>query len=108
MVDQGNYGEKVQKCREELDRIQTELDGDPFNEEIQSVEGIYLQAFIKAREEEESYLKQRDKVQWLKEGDCNSAYFHKVVKGKINRHGIETIMDGDGNWWEGDETNKNC
>nr|KAJ0198574.1 hypothetical protein LSAT_V11C700342390 [Lactuca sativa] len=99
----GNYAEKVFKCREELCRIQNCLDNDPHNQDLRFEEGIYLQSFLKASWEEECYLKQRAKVQWLKEGDANTAYFHKVVKGKINRNRIETILDGNGSWKEGDE-----
>nr|KAJ0201063.1 hypothetical protein LSAT_V11C600298600 [Lactuca sativa] len=102
----GNFAEKVSKCREELCRVQESLDLDPCNEELRFEEGIYLQSFLNARREEENYLKQRAKVHWLKEGDSNTAYFHKVVKGKINRNRIETILDGNGNWKEGDEAFK--
>ncbi|CAH1443602.1 unnamed protein product [Lactuca virosa] len=104
--DQGSYAEKVQKCREELDKVQIELDNDPYNGDLRSEEGFYLQAFLNASIEEEKILKQRAKVQWLKEGDCKSAYFHKVVKGNINRNKVETIMDNDGKWKESDEAFK--
>nr|KAJ0184832.1 hypothetical protein LSAT_V11C900454780 [Lactuca sativa] len=106
LTSHGNFAEKVSKCREELCRVQECLDLDPCNEELRLEEGIYLQSFLNASREEESYLKQRAKVHWLKEGDSNSAYFHKVVKGKINRNRIETILDGNGNWKEGDEAFK--
>nr|KAJ0189677.1 hypothetical protein LSAT_V11C800388260 [Lactuca sativa] len=102
----GNFAEKVSKCREELCRVQSSLDLDPCNEDLRFEEGIYLQSFLNASWEEESYLKQRAKVHWLKEGDYNSAYFHKVVKGKINRNRIETIHDGNGKWKEGEEAFK--
>ncbi|CAI9259916.1 unnamed protein product [Lactuca saligna] len=106
LTSHGNFAEKVSKCREELCRVQESLDLDPCNEELRFEEGIYLQSFLNASREEESYLKQRAKVHWIKEGDSNSAYFHKVVKGKINRNRIETILDGNGNWKEGDEAFK--
>nr|KAJ0193875.1 hypothetical protein LSAT_V11C800388240 [Lactuca sativa] len=103
---QGNYVEKVSKCRDDLSRIQFELDRDPGNEDLRIEEGFYLQSFLNASREEECYLKQRAKVQWLKEGDSNSAYFHKVVKGKINRNRIENILDSNGNWKEGEDAFK--
>nr|KAJ0215658.1 hypothetical protein LSAT_V11C300101270 [Lactuca sativa] len=106
LVIKGNYAEKIGKCREELCRIQVELDNDPFNEDLRIVEGHYLQSFLNASREEEWFLKQRAKVQWLKEGDSNTAYFHKVVKGKINRNRVETILDGNDIWKEGDEAFK--
>ncbi|CAH1443919.1 unnamed protein product [Lactuca virosa] len=103
---QGDFAGKVAKCREELCRVQLKLDKEPFNEELRSEEGFYIQSFLNARAEEECYLKQRAKVQWLKEGDANTAYFHKVVKGKINRNRVETISNDNGDWKEGEEAFK--
>lgn len=42
----------------------------------------YLQAYIEASLEEGRFLKQKAKIQWLKEGDGNTGYFHRVVQGK--------------------------
>nr|GEX55649.1 hypothetical protein [Tanacetum cinerariifolium] len=42
---------------------------------------------------EERFLKQKVKVQWLKEGDANSAYFHKAVKGRMSKSRIDVVMD---------------
>nr|KAJ0187106.1 hypothetical protein LSAT_V11C900454800 [Lactuca sativa] len=102
----GKYAEKVSKCRDDLSRIQFELDRDPGNEDLRIEESFYLHSFLNASREEECYLKQRAKVQWLKEGDSNSNYFHKVVKGKINRNRIENILDSNGNWKEGEEASR--
>nr|GFB58604.1 reverse transcriptase domain, reverse transcriptase zinc-binding domain protein [Tanacetum cinerariifolium] len=41
----------------------------------------------------ERFLKQKAKVQRLKEGDNNSAYFHKAVKGRTSRSRIDVVMD---------------
>ncbi|GJV19454.1 RNA-directed DNA polymerase, eukaryota, reverse transcriptase zinc-binding domain protein [Tanacetum coccineum] len=47
-------------------------------------------------EDEEKLLMQKAKVNWLKEGDKNTAYFHKVLKGRLNRNRIMSICDEDG------------
>ncbi|GJU63652.1 putative RNA-directed DNA polymerase [Tanacetum coccineum] len=46
--------------------------------------------------EEERFLKQKAKVLWLKEGDSNSAYFHKTVKSRTSRSRIDVVSNGDG------------
>nr|KAJ0221381.1 hypothetical protein LSAT_V11C200050580 [Lactuca sativa] len=61
----GNYAEKVFKCREELCRVQNNLDKDPCNEELRFEEGIYLQSFLNTSWEEECYLKELDNQQAL-------------------------------------------
>ena len=43
----------------------------------------------------ESLLRQKSRATWLKEGDCNTAYFHKVINFKRNYNAIQGIlMDG--------------
>ncbi|GKG12205.1 hypothetical protein Tco_0346442, partial [Tanacetum coccineum] len=38
-------------------------------------------------------LKQKTKIEWLKEGDHISAYFHNFLKGRLNRSRIISIKD---------------
>ncbi|GKD77672.1 RNA-directed DNA polymerase, eukaryota, reverse transcriptase zinc-binding domain protein [Tanacetum coccineum] len=49
-----------------------------------------------AVDDEEKLLRQKAKVTWLKEGDKNSTYFHKVLKGRQNRSRIMSICAEDG------------
>ncbi|GJV93644.1 RNA-directed DNA polymerase, eukaryota, reverse transcriptase zinc-binding domain protein [Tanacetum coccineum] len=70
----------VKKLRHELDEAQKALDGDPSNIELREKETAYLQAFNDAILVEERFLMQKAKIEWLKLGDANTAYFHKVVK----------------------------
>ncbi|GJS42362.1 hypothetical protein Tco_0567405, partial [Tanacetum coccineum] len=43
-----------------------------------------------------TFLKQKAKFYWLKEGDSNSAYFHKAVKSRVSRSRIDVVTNGDG------------
>ncbi|GKD48807.1 protein LAZ1, partial [Tanacetum coccineum] len=63
----------------------------------------YLQAFNNALLDEEHFLKQKAKVEWLQEGDSKSTYFHKVVKSKCHRSRIEIITDSNGVSFEGND-----
>ncbi|KAL7591715.1 hypothetical protein Lser_V15G35619 [Lactuca serriola] len=100
--DQGHLSEKVTHCRKELDAVQVDLDKDPFNPDLRELEAIFLGELNKAHAEEECFLKQKAKVSWLKEGDSNSKYFHKIVKGKINRNSIRAVLNEEGKWVEGE------
>nr|GEU62956.1 hypothetical protein [Tanacetum cinerariifolium] len=89
--DQGNIHERVANLRVELDAIQIALDTDPLNEVLQEEEAVYLTSFNEAKLDEERFLKQKAKAEWLDVGDSNSAYFHKTIKGRNQRNRIEII-----------------
>ncbi|CAH1453519.1 unnamed protein product [Lactuca virosa] len=91
----GNPSHKVEALRIELERAQEQLDRDPDNEEISVEHAVYLEEFTKALCEEECLLRQKEKLYWLKEGDRNTKYYHKVIKERQNRNKINSIIDGD-------------
>lgn len=67
---------------------------------------MYLNAFNEAVLEEESLLKQKSKIMWLKYGDGNIGYFHKVVKGRQNRARILVVRDANNVVPDGEEVPK--
>nr|GEZ01739.1 hypothetical protein [Tanacetum cinerariifolium] len=89
----GNLHENVRKLRFELDRVQSDLDLDPFNNDLRDEEAVYVCAFTDALITEERFLKQKSKVEWLRVGDSNSAYFHKSVKGRVNHNCVDVVTD---------------
>ncbi|GJT21617.1 hypothetical protein Tco_0891554 [Tanacetum coccineum] len=80
LFNTGNIHENVKNIRHELDRVQRDLDLDPFNDILREEEVVSVQAFNEAVLLEERFLRQKAKINWLKEGVANSAYFHKAVK----------------------------
>ena len=40
---------------------------------------------------EEIHWRQKVRVKWVKEGDCNSKIFHKVANGRRNRKYIKVL-----------------
>ncbi|GKC80826.1 hypothetical protein Tco_1131600 [Tanacetum coccineum] len=59
-----------------------------------------VNSFNEALIVQERFLKQKAKIQWLKEGYSNSAYFHKVVKSRISRSRIDVITNSVGKIFE--------
>ncbi|CAH1439104.1 unnamed protein product [Lactuca virosa] len=103
---QGHFSENVDHFRKELEAVQSDLDLDPFNSQLRDLEAIFLGEYKKAYDEEERFLKQKAKIHWLKEGDSNSKYFHKIVKGKAHKNRIESVMNRQGEWLEGEAVYK--
>ncbi|GJQ97557.1 polypyrimidine tract-binding protein homolog 2 isoform X1 [Tanacetum coccineum] len=97
MIDKGNLSCNVgDEIRGELDTIQTQLDIDPFNIRLREIEAANVVAFNQAVLDEEMFLKQKAKISWLKDGDSNTAYFHKSVKSRVSRSRIDVISNSDG------------
>ncbi|XP_071923061.1 uncharacterized protein [Coffea arabica] len=51
-----------------------------------------------AYKKEETYWGQNTKVQWLKEEDRNTKYFHAMIEEKRRRNNISILQRGDGTW----------
>ncbi|GJS96768.1 putative RNA-directed DNA polymerase [Tanacetum coccineum] len=103
MYEQGNLHDKVKVLRAELDEAQKALDLDPNNLELREDAAAYLLAFNDALLTEERFLSQKAKVEWLKLGDANSAYFYKVVKGQASRNRIDCVTTSEGVCLDGDQ-----
>lgn len=73
--NQGNLHKLVDNLRKELDEVQKAIDKNPFNSALREEHAHYLTAFREATLDEERFLKQKSKVQWLHEGDSNTPYF---------------------------------
>ncbi|GKE40987.1 RNA-directed DNA polymerase, eukaryota, reverse transcriptase zinc-binding domain protein, partial [Tanacetum coccineum] len=93
--DQGNLHERVHKLRLELDEVQKVLDINSADSILREEECVYIQAFNEAKLDEERFLKQKAKVDWLEAGDTNSTYFHKTIKCRNQRSRIDLILNTD-------------
>ncbi|KAJ9561755.1 hypothetical protein OSB04_006915 [Centaurea solstitialis] len=73
-------------------------DLDPTNPDLLEDLAHYYLAYEKALLDEDSYLRQRAKVKWIRDGDRNTKFFHHVVKEKKGRNFIRAIAGPDGNF----------
>ncbi|GJY66563.1 reverse transcriptase domain-containing protein [Tanacetum coccineum] len=96
LYEKGNLHVNVIRIRDELDRIQTNLDTDPFNVDLRESEANSVGALNEALIMEEHFLKQKAKIDWLREGDSNSAYFFKAIKSRVSRSRIDVVTCADG------------
>nr|GEW46420.1 hypothetical protein [Tanacetum cinerariifolium] len=90
---QGNIHDRVDKLRHELDEVQIALDKDPYSIVLREEEVVYLTNFSKTILDEERFLKHKAKIEWLREGDGNLAYFHRSVKARLSRSRTDFTTD---------------
>ncbi|GJV36669.1 hypothetical protein Tco_1409146 [Tanacetum coccineum] len=103
---QGNLHDRVARLRHELDEVQRALDVNPLSNTLHDEEAVYLSAFTTSSLDEERFLKQKLKIEWLRVGDTNSAYFHRSIKARTSRSRIDCIMGHDNVLHEGSSVPK--
>ncbi|GJX69516.1 RNA-directed DNA polymerase, eukaryota, reverse transcriptase zinc-binding domain protein [Tanacetum coccineum] len=62
-----------------------------------------LKEYKEAIEDEGKLLMQKTKIEWLKEGDRNTSYFHKIIKSRHNKCRVDSICNEAGVRFEGDQ-----
>ncbi|XP_074288700.1 uncharacterized protein LOC141613857 [Silene latifolia] len=80
-----------------LKHFQQQLSCDPLNDMVCHAErecAQELRVLIKARN---SYLAQKAKEIWVREGDANTSFFHSSIKKRRMRNRVYNVKDMDGN-----------
>nr|GEU94564.1 ribonuclease H-like domain-containing protein [Tanacetum cinerariifolium] len=77
------------------------LDKDPHNALLREEEMVYSRAYTNDVLDEEKLLNQKTKIEWLRKGDHNTAYFHNVLKGWVSKSRIKVVTDDAGNTFYG-------
>lgn len=99
----GNIFDEVVLLKDKLKEWQSKIDNDPYNNELKK-EGVeILKEYKEAISDEGKLLLQKTKIEWLQEGDRNSAYFHKILKSRHHKSRIESICYENGQRFEGDK-----
>ncbi|XP_019253956.1 PREDICTED: uncharacterized protein LOC109232655 [Nicotiana attenuata] len=59
--------------------------------------------YVRHLKVEQDVLKQKTQLQWFKEGDANSIYFHSLIRGRRRKLYIYKINNKEGQWFHDDE-----
>ncbi|XP_060965082.1 uncharacterized protein LOC133034081 [Cannabis sativa] len=84
------------QAKQLLDEAQSKLHAYPLNEELQSQEHDARNSFILAQQHYYSFLQQKAKVSWLKDGDSNTALFHASIKQRNRQNQVFSIENESG------------
>ncbi|XP_059285656.1 uncharacterized protein LOC132039131 [Lycium ferocissimum] len=83
-----NFGLKCQK----------KIQQSPHNVLLVDEEVKLMQECTKLKKAREEFLQQKCKVQWLKEGDQNTKFYHSFLRSRRNTNKIFTIKDKEGQY----------
>ncbi|KAK1354013.1 hypothetical protein POM88_047269 [Heracleum sosnowskyi] len=90
--------EKLKVCRSDLRKYRSRRDAYGINKY-----NDVRQEYLKLLERQEIYWQQRAKQMWLKEGDQNSQFFHRVATGRKKNNSIKGLMNKHDEWKENRE-----
>ncbi|XP_056691804.1 uncharacterized protein [Spinacia oleracea] len=101
LMNKERYGDiEVLDCKtaHNLQQLQNALHLDPSNEELANQEKVANQEYMAAHSAYLSFLGQKAKAAWIKEGDANTTMFHRSIKQRQIHNSIFSIKDMHGRW----------
>ena len=87
---------KVKAKRVELAGIQGTLLVNPDRNDLVQLERKLTHELYELMVAEESFFKQKSRIQWLKKGDSNTSFFHKMVAVRQNRNTVSSLLNSEG------------
>ena len=95
----GNIQQKIKRIELELNTLETEGDERQLSDQELQLRKKLQEDLWVAANSYESMLRQMARTKWIKEGDCNSRFFHLTVNGN-HRHNMLRGLLVDGCWIE--------
>ena len=106
MTHFSNISDRVKDAKNEMDKAQEALHTAHENPTLCMRERDAVHKYASTVRAEESFFKQKARIQWLSLGDQNTSYFHKSVNGRHNRNKLLSLTREDGEVVKGHEAVK--
>jgi len=101
MTPFSNISDRVKDAKDEMDKAQQAMHTAHGNTTLCTHERDAVQNYVSTVGAEESFFKQKARIQWLRLGDQNTSFFHKSVNGRHNRNRLLSVTREDGEVVEG-------
>ncbi|KAH1197490.1 1-acyl-sn-glycerol-3-phosphate acyltransferase 1, chloroplastic [Glycine max] len=88
---------KIQRLRQQLNDLEITAADRPLSQDEVKVKKSIQQELWEVSNVYESMLRQKSREKWIKEGDSNTTYFHKVLNCRRNYNALQGLFI-DGNW----------
>lgn len=89
--DYNDITNRTLAAKQQLDQIERDLGIDPLNPLKQALERDLCKQYLVLARAEESFAKQKSRIQWLKLGDQCTSYFFKSISNNRNRNKITSL-----------------
>ena len=87
---------RVCKAKADWDKVQIDLDTNPTNAGLQEQERVCARQYVQLSNDEESFYRQKSRIQWLKLGDRSTKFFHRSLVHRRGRNTVQKLNDGRG------------
>ncbi|KAK1406236.1 hypothetical protein QVD17_41526 [Tagetes erecta] len=101
-VTNGSYADRFKEAA----NTKMAIELDPMNEELRVREKSYITLLQDTSMDEERFLKQKSKVNWLAAGDANTSFFHMTLKCRNHNSRVEMVRDRNDLMHEGSDVPK--
>ncbi|XP_062085877.1 uncharacterized protein LOC133791983 [Humulus lupulus] len=89
----GDVAQNFSEAKEKYQAAQVSLQGDPHSLRLQKIEADAGESLAYHAKIYESFLRQKSKVDWLRFGDDNTAYFHACLKQRRASNCITSVVN---------------
>ena len=93
----GDTFRKFKKIEEDLNKMEEESTDRQLEDNERALRKQLQQELWEAAQAHESLLRQKARSRWIKEGDCNSRYFHLMINSKRRSNCLNGVLV-DGSW----------
>ncbi|XP_058185750.1 uncharacterized protein LOC131302974 [Rhododendron vialii] len=87
---------RVASTKQQLDDIQSALGSNPSDTANQASKKVLCKQYLTLARAEESFARQKSRIQWLKLGDQCTSFFFKSISNSRNRNRITSLVLEDG------------
>ncbi|XP_059284742.1 uncharacterized protein LOC132038032 [Lycium ferocissimum] len=96
----GDIFKDVKEAEQQVEELEKKHIATPSDETRSNLNKARAE-FIRLVKNQEEIFSQKAKARWLKDGDKNTAYFHKVIKDRRRKLNLQSAMDNEGHRIEG-------
>ncbi|XP_048613177.1 uncharacterized protein LOC125587083 [Brassica napus] len=99
-LNRENYSkiqERVSETYSLLQHVQVQALQNPSTTTFEAERDLH-QRWLFLREIEESYFRQKSRINWLAEGDLNTTYFHRICQTRESLNAIRAFLTAAGDW----------